>query len=158
MPLPTPNSSCNSWGQHEVAHQVADTKGKQTPFPLKTLSHRECYLLRQLWGNVLEVIIKIDQTNTKTNTWRKTCPASMIPNPSLRLHAKLEEIFRRIFHRRNSAHKQYQNMKTQKYVQKNSPKRFVHEGYWEVLDEGVGGSLTTHLQEVFNQLQGVNKV
>ena len=30
----------------------------------------------------------------------------------------------------------------------NSPKRFVHEGHWEVLDEGVGGSLTTHLQEM----------
>ena len=31
---------------------------------------------------------------------------------------------------------------------KNSPKSFVHEGIWEVLDEGVGGSLKTHLQEV----------
>ena len=41
--------------------------------------------------------------------------------------------------------------------EKNSPKRFVHEGCWEVLDEGVGGSLTKHLQEVCNQLQEVNK-
>ena len=24
----------------------------------------------------------------------------------------------------------------------------MHEGFWEVLDEGVRGSLTTHLQEV----------
>ena len=40
----------------------------------------------------------------------------------------------------------------------HSPKRFVHEGHWEVLDEGVGGSLTTHLQEVCDQLQRVNKV
>ena len=30
----------------------------------------------------------------------------------------------------------------------NLPKRFVHEGFWEVLDEGVGGSLKTHLQEM----------
>ena len=40
----------------------------------------------------------------------------------------------------------------------NSPKRFVHEGCWEVLDEGVGGSLTTHLQEVCYQAARVNKV
>ena len=39
----------------------------------------------------------------------------------------------------------------------NSPKRFVHEGSWEVLDEGVGGlggSLTTHLQEVLPATRG----
>ena len=30
----------------------------------------------------------------------------------------------------------------------NLPKRFVHEGIGEVLDEGVEGSLTTHLQVV----------
>ena len=40
---------------------------------------------------------------------------------------------------------------------KTHRKRFVHEGCWEVLDEGVGGSLTKHLQEVCNQLQEVNK-
>ena len=34
--------------------------------------------------------------------------ASIIPNPSLRLHAKPEEIIRRIFHRRNSAQEQEQ--------------------------------------------------
>ena len=37
---------------------------------------------------------------------------------------------------------------------KNSPKRFVHEGCLEVLDEGVGGSLTTHLQEVLPATRG----
>ena len=36
----------------------------------------------------------------------------------------------------------------------NLPKRFVHEGSWEVLDEGVGGSLTTHLQEVLPATRG----
>ena len=35
-------------------------KANRPPCPHKILSHRECYLLRQLWGNVLEVIIKID--------------------------------------------------------------------------------------------------
>ena len=37
---------------------------------------------------------------------------------------------------------------------KNSPKRFVHEGIWEVLDEGVGGSLTTHLQRSVTSCKG----
>ena len=36
----------------------------------------------------------------------------------------------------------------------HSPKRFVHEGHWEVLDGGVGGSLTTHLQEVLPCYKG----
>ena len=30
----------------------------------------------------------------------------------------------------------------------------MHEGSWEVLDEGVGGSLTTHLQEVLPATRG----
>ena len=31
---------------------------------------RGCH--RKLWENVMEVIVKIEKTNTMTNTWRKT--------------------------------------------------------------------------------------
>ena len=27
---------------------------------------------RKLWGNVMDVIVKIEKTNTMTNTWRNT--------------------------------------------------------------------------------------
>ena len=30
----------------------------------------------------------------------------------------------------------------------------MHEGFWEVLDEGIGGSLKTHLQEVLPSCKG----
>ena len=35
-------------------------------------SDQEVVVLWQLWGNVLEVIIMIEKTNTMTNTWRNT--------------------------------------------------------------------------------------
>ena len=65
--------------------------------------------------------------------------------------------FRLIYFEEDSEHKHNQKW-THRNIYKNSPKRFVHEGCLEVLDEGVGGSLTKHLQEVCNQLQEVNKV
>ena len=58
-----------------------------------------------------------------------------------------------IFLRTNSAHNQYQKDVIE-ICTGNLPKRFVHEGFWEVLDEGIGGSLKTHLQEVLPSCKG----
>ena len=57
----------------------------------------------------------------------------------------------------NSAHNQYQKDVIE-ICTGNLPKRFMHEGFREVLDEGIGGSLKTHLQEVCYQAARVNKV
>ena len=79
-------------------------------------------------------------------------------NPSLRLQAIFEEFLQAYIFPRAILHKNSIRNKLIEICTDNSPKRFVHEGSWEVLDEGVGGSLTTHLQEVCDQLQRVNKV
>ena len=75
-------------------------------------------------------------------------------NPSLRLQAKVEEVSSDIYiSSNNSAHNQYQKDVIE-ICTGNLPKRFVHEGFWEVLDEGIGGSLKTHLQEVLPCYKG----
>ena len=75
-------------------------------------------------------------------------------NPSLRLQAKVEEVSSGIYiSSNNSAHNQYQKDVIE-ICTGNLPKRFVHEGFWEVLDEGIGGSLKTHLQEVLPSCKG----
>jgi len=43
------------------------------------------------------------------------------------------------------ASKQWSKKSSGIYISSNDSKRFVHEGFWEVLDEGVGSSLKTHL-------------
>ena len=75
-------------------------------------------------------------------------------NPSLCLQAMVEEILQAyIFPRTNSAHKHNQN-----WWHRNMYRLLTEEirawRDWEVLDEGVGGSLTTHLQEVLPCCKG----
>ena len=61
-------------------------------------------------------------------------------NPSLRLQAIVEEIFRHIyFLEANSAHKQYQNW-AHRNMYKNLPKRFVHEGFGKCQTKELGQS------------------
>ena len=67
------------------------------------------------------------------------------PNPSLRLQARVEENTSGIYiSSNNSAHNQYQN-----WANRNMYRQLTKEirawRVWEVLDEGVGGSLKTHL-------------
>ena len=76
------------------------------------------------------------------------CPANIVPKPQPTPPSNSRRILQAyIFPRTNSAHNQYQK-RWHRNMYRVLTKEIRAWRVWEVLDEGVGGSLTMHLQEV----------